>query len=72
MDTETEEKYIEIMKKKSGEKRLKISIELRELVLKLAKESIKNRNPKISSEELKGLLQKRIYGFSFPFKTSGK
>ncbi len=32
-----EKKYIEIMRKKSGEERLKIAIELRKLVLKLAK-----------------------------------
>jgi hypothetical protein len=67
VDKETEKKYIEIMRKKSGEERLKIAMELRDLVLKLAKESIKSQNPKISSERLKAILQKRIYGFSFPF-----
>lgn len=50
------------MRKKSGEERLKIAMGLRKLVLKLAEENIKNQNPKITSRELKKLLQKRIYG----------
>lgn len=67
-----EKKYIEIMKKKSGEERLKIAMELRELSLKMAEASIKDQNPDISPMELKAALQKRIYGFSFPFKNSSK
>lgn len=62
MDKEAEKKYIEIMRKKSGEERLKIAMDLRKLVLKLAKEGIRNQNPNISSKELKTQLQKRIYG----------
>jgi hypothetical protein len=69
---ETEKKYIEIMRKKSGEERLKIAMELRKLVLKLAEAGIKSHNPNISSENLKIHLQKRIYGSSFPFKNSGR
>jgi hypothetical protein len=70
--TKTEKKYIEIMRKKSGQERLKIAMDLRRLALKLAKEGIKNQNPKISSRELKAYLQERIYGFSFPFKDNSQ
>ncbi len=70
MTNKVEEKYIEIMRKKSGEERLKIAMELRSLVLKMAEENIKDQNPNISSEDLKARLQERIYGFSFPFKNS--
>jgi len=72
MDKMIEKKYIKIMRKKSGEERLKIAMELRGLVLKLAEEGIKNQNPNISSEDLKAHLQERIYGFSFPFKSSSQ
>ena len=72
MHSKTEEKYIEIIRKKSGEERLKIAMELRELVLKMAEEGIKNQNPHIASKDLKAYLQKRIYGFSFPFKNSSR
>lgn len=72
MSDKTEEKYIEIMQKKSGEERLKIAMELREFSLKMAEQGIKNQNPNISSEDLKTCLQERIYGFSFPFKNSNK
>ncbi len=72
MSDKTEEKYIEIMQKKSGEERLKIAMELREFSLKMAKQGIKNQSPNISSEDLKARLQERIYGFSFPFKNSNK
>ena len=72
MDKRAEKKYIKIMKRKSGEERLKIAMELRELALKLAEEGIKNQNPNISSEDLKTRLQERIYGFSFPFKSSSQ
>lgn len=70
--TKTEKKYITMMRKKSGEERLKIAMELRKLVLKMAKEGIKNQNPDISPQNLKASLQKRIYGFSFPFKNSDR
>lgn len=68
----TEKKYIDIMRKKSGEERLKIAMELREFVLKIAKEGIKNQNPNISTKDLKANLQERIYGFSPPFKNSSR
>jgi len=72
MNDKTEEKYIKIMQKKSGEERLKIDKELREFSLKMAEQGIKNQKPNISSEDLKACLQERIYGFSFPFKNSNK
>lgn len=67
MNSKAEKKYIELMRKKTGEERLKIAMELRELSLELAETGIKDQNPSISSQKLKALLQKRIYGFSFPF-----
>jgi len=40
MESKTaEKKYIEIMRKKNGQERLKIAIELRQLVLNIAKEN---------------------------------
>ena len=69
---ETEKKYIEIMRKKSGEERLKIATELRKLVLQLAEENIRSQHPNISPQDLKANIQKRIYGFSFPFKNSSR
>lgn len=72
MNNEAEKKYIQIMQKMSGEERLKIAIELRDLALRMAEFGIKNQNPKISKQELKVALQKRIYGFSFPFENSKK
>lgn len=65
-----EKKYIEIMRKKSGQERLKIAMDLRKLVLKIAETAIKSTNPKISSKELQKKLQERMYGFSFPSKNS--
>jgi len=61
--SKTEKKYIEIMRKKSGEDRLKIALELRKLALKLAEAGIKAENPKISQKELQKKLQERIYSF---------
>jgi len=70
MDKKTEKKYIDIMRRKSGEDRLKIAMDLRKLVLKIAEAGIKNQNPNISPKELKAHLQKRVYGFNLPFKNS--
>lgn len=58
------------MRKKSGQERLKIAMDLRELVVALAETAIKNINPKISPQELRKKLQERIYGFSIYFKNS--
>ncbi|MEK7664883.1 MAG: hypothetical protein AAB361_01950 [Patescibacteria group bacterium] len=57
----TEERYIKIMSRKTGEERLKIAMNLRRFVIKLAEENIKSRNPKISKENLKKEILKRIY-----------
>ncbi len=70
--TTTEKKYIEIMRQKTGEERLKISLELRKLVLKLAETSIRSKNPKISPKELFRQLQERIYGPGLYSQNSGK
>jgi hypothetical protein len=72
MNKKIEEKYVEIMRRKSGEERVKIALELRNLVLRLAKDNIKDQNPRLSSKKIKRILQKRIYGFSFPFKGGDK
>ena len=70
--TITEKKYIEIMRRKTGEERLKISLDLRKLVLKLAEASIKSENPKITPKILFKQLQERIYGLGFYSQNSGK
>ena len=70
MVNEAEKKYIETMQKKTGEERLKIAMDLRKFVIKLAEQNIKIQSPKISKKELKIALQKRIYGFGFPFENS--
>ena len=67
-----EKKYIEIMRNKTGEERLKMAMELRKFVLKIAKAGIKDQHPNISPRDLKANLQERIYGFSFPFKNSSR
>lgn len=72
MNNKAEKKYIEIMRKKSGQERLRIAIELRKLVLKLAEGEIRNQNPKISNEKVIKSLFERIYGFSFPSQISRK
>ena len=60
------------MRRKSGESRLKIALELRKLVLKMAKAETLSQDPEISSKKLKRKIQERIYGFSFPFKIGHK
>jgi hypothetical protein len=67
-----EKKYIGIMRRKSGEERIKIAMELRKFALRLSELGIKTQNPKISKKELKKFLFEKIYGFSFPFKKSSK
>lgn len=67
-----EKKYLEIMKRKSGEEKIKITMELRKIALKLSEFQIKNQKPKISKKELKKILFERIYGFSFPPKESSE
>lgn len=72
MRDKAEKKYIEMMRQKTGEERLKIAMNLRRFVIKLAEENIKNENPGISKKQLKIELQKRIYGLGFPFENSKK
>lgn len=61
-----DDKYIQLMKNKSGEDRLRIAFALRKLALKLAEASIKEKHPNISIARLKAELFKRIYGINFP------
>ena len=70
MMLDAQKKYFEIMRKKSGQERLNIAMQLRAAVLKLAEASIKNTNLIISSKELHKKLQERIYGFSIYSKNS--
>lgn len=72
MHISSDEKYIEIMRKKSGEERVKIAFELNKLALKSAEAGIKSANPNISSEELHKQLQERIYGTKFSFEKNRK
>jgi len=65
--TKTEKEYIKIMKNKTGQEKLKIAMELREFVLKIAEEGIKDQNSNISAKDLKAKLQERIYESNFPF-----
>lgn len=70
MVSDAEKKYFEIMRKKSGQERLKIAMQLRAAVLELAKTAIIDANPKISSKALRNKLQERIYGTSGIIKGS--
>ena len=67
---DAQKKYFGIMRKKSGQERLKIAMQLRAAVLELAKTAIRDANPNISPEELRSKLQERIYGTSNPTKAS--
>lgn len=60
MANEAEKKYIEIMRQKTGEERIKIAMDLRRFVLKIAECSIRNKNPKISKEDFKKEVSRRI------------
>jgi len=65
-----EEKYIELMREKTGEERLMIASQLREFVLKLSQLGIRSQFPKISKKELREKLLQRIYGDNLSFKIS--
>lgn len=67
MDNKTEEKYIEMMRKKSGEERLKIAMRLNKSELERMKAEIRGKHPNISSREFKKLLFKKRYGYGRPF-----
>jgi len=67
-----QERQFQILKQKTGEERLKLALQLRELVLRLAKASIKNEHPNLSAKELQKKLLQRIYGDDFCFEIGGK
>ena len=67
-----QERQFQILKQKTGEERLKLALQLRELVLSLAKASIKNEYPNLSAKELQKKLLQRIYGDDFCFEIGGK
>lgn len=54
------EKYLEIMRKKTPEERLKIVFELNEMVREAARTDIRFQNPNISGQEIEKQLRKRI------------
>lgn len=68
----TEQKYIQMIKAKNGEERLKIAFALRKLALKLAEASIRANTPNISKKELHRKLLQRIYGSNFSLKNSSQ
>ena len=55
-----EQKYISILKKMDGNKRVKIGAELYEMARKIVVSSIKNKNPGISEEQLSKVLKERM------------
>lgn len=57
---EANKKYLEILKKMSGEERLRIEFELYELARNIVKASILNKYPNISDEELEVKLRERM------------
>lgn len=67
MDNRTEEKYVEIMRKLSGEERLIIAMKFTELEVEKMKAEIRAQNPNISSEDFERLLFEKRYGYKRPF-----
>jgi len=55
-----EQKYISILKKMDGNKRVKIGSELYEMARKIVLSSIKDNNPGISEEQLNKMLKERM------------
>lgn len=58
------------MRRKSGQERLRLALDLRAAVLKLAKTAITDANPAISTRELRNKIQGRIYGSGGYIKNS--
>ena len=59
-EDKVEQKYISILKKMDGNKRVKIGAELYEMARKIVLSSIKNKNPGISEEQLNEMLKERM------------
>ena len=64
-EIKAQERQMEILKQKTGEERLNLALQLRELVLSLARASIKSEYPNLSAKELQKKLLQRIYGNDF-------
>jgi len=58
--TEAEEKYLEVIRKMSGEQRLKIGVELHEMAKEFVKASIREENPFLSDQELEERVKDRM------------
>ena len=58
---EIEKIYLEKLKNKSGEERIKIASDMFETVKEIAKAGIISQNPNISDEDLKKELMRRLY-----------
>ena len=58
---EIEKIYLEKLKNKSGEERIKIASDVFETVKEIAKAGIISQNPNISDEDLKKELMRRLY-----------
>lgn len=56
----TEPKYIEILQKMGGAKRLKTAFELYEMALNFCRHNIKEQNPDVSDAELKKKVLERF------------
>jgi len=59
-EDKVEQKYISILKKMDGNKRVKIGAELYEMARRIVLSSIKNKNPDISEEQLSKVLKERM------------
>jgi len=59
-EDKVEQKYISILKKMDGNKRVKIGADLYEMARKIVLSSIKNKNPGISEEQLSKVLKERM------------
>lgn len=55
-----EQKYLSILRRMDGNKRVKIGAELYEMARKIVLSSIKNKNPGISEEQLNKVLKERM------------
>jgi len=58
---EVEKIYLEKLRNKSGEERLKIASDMFETVKEIARVGIISQNPNISDEDLKKELMRRLY-----------
>lgn len=60
---ETEPVYIKVLRKMTGERKLKTAFELYEIALNLCRQNILEQNPSITEAEIKKMLFKRFgYG----------